>query len=142
MKSICVLALTSMMSVFLGAQGALAKCSPFVALSYHGNVGTNFNEMHPGIKCDLDENRSWALLRNSYNEPALVYTYQKDTYGRWGFMAGAAFGYKDTILNTGTRIIPRPSFGVTFKSNNHMMFYGAPTGFRGDYIIGVELSLF
>jgi len=142
MKSKFVIAIASVVSFFIGAQVAAANCSPFVALSYHGNTSTKFNEIHPGIKCDLDENRSWSLLRNSYNEPVLVYTYQKDIYGRWGFMAGAAFGYEDTILNTGTRIVPRPSFGVTFKPNNHMMFYGAPTGLLGDYIIGVELSLY
>jgi hypothetical protein len=128
--------------LFASCQSAIAKCTPFVAMSYHGNVGTHFNENHPGIKCKIDEHRTWALLRNSYNEPALIYTYQKDMYGRWGFMAGAAFGYRDTILHSGTRIVPRPSFGVTFKPNKHMMFYGAPTGFQGDYIIGVELSLF
>jgi len=26
--------------------------------------------------------------------------------------------------------------------NSRMMIYGAPTGFQGDYIIGMEISLF
>ena len=133
---------TLIAALLFAANAASAKCTPFIALSYHGGLDTKFNETHPGIKCDLDENQSWSLLRNSYNEPSLVYTYQKDKWGDFGYMLGAAFGYKDTILKTGTRLVPRPSAGITYKPNKHMMFYGAPTGFRGDYIIGVELSLF
>jgi hypothetical protein len=119
---------TLIAALLFAANAASAKCTPFIALSYHGGLDTKFNETHPGIK--------------SYNEPSLVYTYQKDKWGDFGYMLGAAFGYKDTILKTGTRLVPRPSAGITYKPNKHMMFYGAPTGFRGDYIIGVELSLF
>lgn len=135
------LSIASVLFIF-AAQQASAKCSPFVAFSYHGNIGTDFNETHPGFKCTFGEHSTWSILRNSYNEPAVIYTYQKDKWGKFGYMAGAAFGYRDTVFKTGSKLVPRPSFGLTYKPNSHMLFYGAPTGFRGDYIIGLELSLF
>ena len=33
---------------------SIDRCSPFLALSYHGNIDTDFNETHPGVKCDWD----------------------------------------------------------------------------------------
>ena len=62
--------------------------------------------------------------------------------GNWGYMADAAFGYRDCVFGTGSKPIPKPSFGITYKLNSRMMIYGAPTGFQGDYIIGMEISLF
>ena len=121
---------------------SLDRCSPFFAVSYHGNIDTDFNETHPGVKCDWDENKTISVIRNSYDEPALIFTYQKDTHGKWGYMAGAAFGYRDRVFGTGSKLIPKPSFGITYKLNSRMMIYGAPTGFQGDYIIGIEISLF
>jgi hypothetical protein len=117
---------------------SLDRCSPFFAVSYHGNIDTDFNETHPGVKCDWDENKTISVIRNSYDEPALIFTYQKDTHGKWGYMAGAAFGYRDRVFGTGSKLIPKPSFGITYKLNSRMMIYGAPTGFQGDYIIGMK----
>ena len=77
---------------------SLDRCSPFFAVSYHGNIDTDFNETHPGVKCDWDENKTISVIRNSYDEPALIFTYQKDKHGKWGYMAGAAFGYRDRVL--------------------------------------------
>ena len=77
---------------------SLDRCSPFFAVSYHGNIDTDFNETHPGVKCDWDENKTISVIRNSYDEPALIFTYQKDTHGKWRYMAGAAFGYRDRVL--------------------------------------------
>jgi hypothetical protein len=121
---------------------SIDRCSPFLALSYHGNIDTDFNETHPGVKCDWDENKTVSIIQNSYNEPALIFTYQKDTHGKWGYMAGAAFGYRDRIFGTGSKLVPKLSFGITYKLNSRMMVYGAPTGLQGDYIIGMEVSLF
>jgi hypothetical protein len=73
---------------------SLDRCIPFFAVSYHGNIDTDFNETHPGVKCDWDEKK-----------PSLL-------------------------------------FGITYKLNSRMMIYGAPTGFQGDYIIGMEISLY
>ena len=115
---------------------------PVFALSYHGKIDTNFNETHHGVKCDWDENKTISVLRNSYNEPASIFSYQKDMHEKWGYMAGAAFGYHDRIFGTGSKLIPKLSFGITYKLNSHMMIYGAPAGFLGDYIIGMEVSLF
>ena len=30
-------------------------------------------------------------------------------------MAGAAFGYRDRVFGTGSKLIPKPSFGITYK---------------------------
>jgi hypothetical protein len=57
-------------------------------------------------------------------------------------MAGAAFGYRDRVFDTGSKIISKLFFGITYKLNSRMMIYGAPTGFQGDYVIGMEISLF
>ena len=48
-----------------------------------------------------------------------------------GYMAGAAFGYRDRVFGTGPKLIPKPSFGITYKLNSRMMIYGAPAGFQG-----------
>ena len=63
---------------------SLDRCSPFFAVSYHGNIDTNFNETHHSVKCDWDENKTISVIRKSHNEPALIFTYQKDTHGKWG----------------------------------------------------------
>ena len=52
------------------------QCSPIFAVSYHENIDIDFNEAHPGVKCDWDENKTISVIRNSYNEPALIFTYQ------------------------------------------------------------------
>lgn len=43
---------------------SLDRCSPFFAVSYHGNIDTDFNETHPGVKCDWDENKTISVIRN------------------------------------------------------------------------------
>ena len=55
---------------------SLDRCSPIFAVSYHGNIDTDFTEAHPVVKCDWDENKTISVIRNSYNEPALIFTYQ------------------------------------------------------------------
>ena len=55
---------------------SLDRCSSIFAVSYHGNIDIDFNEAHPGVKCDWDENKTISVIRNSYNEPALIFTYQ------------------------------------------------------------------
>jgi hypothetical protein len=52
------------------------RCSPIFAVSYHGNIDIDFNEAHPGVKCDWDENKTISVIRNPYNAPALIFTYQ------------------------------------------------------------------
>ena len=42
----------------------LDRCSPFFAVSYHGNIDTDFNGTHPGVKCDWDENKTISVIRN------------------------------------------------------------------------------
>ena len=121
---------------------SIDRCSPFFALGYHANIDIDCNETQPGVKCDWDEKNTISVNRNSYDELALIFTYQKDTYGKWGYMAGAALGYRDRVFVTGSKLIPQPSFGITHKLNSRMIIYGAPTGFQGDYIIGMEISLF
>ena len=44
---------------------SLDRCSPFIAVSYHGNIDTDFNETHPGVKCDWDDNKTISVIRNS-----------------------------------------------------------------------------
>ena len=55
---------------------SLDRCSPIFAVSYHGNIDTDFTEAHPVVKCDWDDNKTISVIRNSYNEPALIFTYQ------------------------------------------------------------------
>jgi hypothetical protein len=47
-------------------------------------------------------------------------------------MAVAAFGYRDRVFGTGSKLISKPFFGITYKLNSRIMIYGAPTGFQGD----------
>ena len=64
-------------------RSSLDRCSPFFAVSYR-NIDTDFNETHPGVKCDWGENKTISVIRNSHDEPALIFTYQKDTHGNGG----------------------------------------------------------
>ena len=121
---------------------SLNRCSPFFAVSYHGNIDTDFNETHPGVKCDWDENKTISVIRNSYDEPALIFTYQKGHAWEMGVYGRCCLWIPWSCFGKGSKLIPKPSFGITYKLNSRMMIYGAPTGFQGDYIIGMEISLF
>ena len=43
---------------------SLDRCSPFFAVSYHENIDTDFNETHPGVKYDWNENKTISVIRN------------------------------------------------------------------------------
>ena len=119
---------------------SLDRCSPFFAVSYHGNIDTDFNETHPGVKRDWDENKTISVIRNSYDEPALIFTSKRTRMGNGGIWPVLPL---DTVscFWYGSKLIPKPSFGITYKLNSRIMIYVAPTGFQGDYIIGMEISL-
>ena len=68
MKKLLIMCL-SLFAVVLSSEAShaglsLDRCSPFFAVSYHGNIDTDFNETHPGVKCDWDENKTISVIRN------------------------------------------------------------------------------